>query len=126
MLSTIRTFGLPMPRTTSRVSSSDWPTFTTTSSQTSSNERMLASSGKQSRTALRAMVNPEILTTRRPPGSGPRGMSPDPATARKQARQPAGAGSPAPGGTAGAPAGGRSASQSITPNRTSISHAKRL
>ncbi len=63
-VSRIRIRGSAMERTSSRVSSSDRPTFTTTSSHTGRIDRMLASTGKSSLIAFLTMVNPEILTTR--------------------------------------------------------------
>ena len=61
-VSRIRTFGSPMERTRSSVSSSEAPTFTTTSSQSGRIERMLSTTGKSSTTALRTMVKPETMT----------------------------------------------------------------
>src|SRR5436190_6719017 len=58
-LSMMRTRASPMPATRSRVSSSDLPTLTTTSSQTSSTEAIAATMGKLSWTALRTSVNPD-------------------------------------------------------------------
>src|SRR5438552_17337855 len=58
-LSTIRTRGSSIPATTSRVASSDFPTFTTTSSQTSSAERTVGTIGKLRLPALRTRVKPE-------------------------------------------------------------------
>src|SRR3989442_3888037 len=58
-LSMIRTRESPIPVTSARVSSSDFPTLTTTSSQTSSTEAIAATMGKLSWTALRTSVNPD-------------------------------------------------------------------
>src|SRR5258706_5255043 len=58
-LSTMRTRVSPMPATMSRVSSSDLPTLTTTSSQTASPGAPAAAMGKLSWTALRTSVNPD-------------------------------------------------------------------
>src|SRR5438477_8857459 len=58
-LSTMRTRGSSIPATTSRVASSDFPTFTTTSSHTSSTERTVATMGKLRLMALRTRVNPD-------------------------------------------------------------------
>src|SRR6266850_5816945 len=58
-LSMIRTRESPIPATSCRVSSSDLPTLTTTSSQTSSTEAIAATMGKLSWTALRTSVNPD-------------------------------------------------------------------
>src|SRR5256885_6082754 len=56
-LSMMRTRGSPTAATRSRVSSSDLPTFTTTSSHTSSTDRMAGTMGKSIFTALRTRVN---------------------------------------------------------------------
>src|SRR5262249_18426657 len=56
-LSRMRTRGSLMDATRSRVSSSDLPTFTTTSSQTSSTEWIAGTMGKSILTALRTRVN---------------------------------------------------------------------
>src|SRR2546426_1593275 len=61
-LSTMRTRESPMPATTSRVASSDFPTLTTTSSQTWSTDRIAGTIGKSSLTALRTMVKPERMS----------------------------------------------------------------
>src|SRR6267143_4295941 len=58
-LSMIRMRESPIPATSCRVSSSDRPTLTTTSSQTSSTEAIAATMGKLSWTALRTSVNPD-------------------------------------------------------------------
>src|SRR5919108_1770023 len=58
-LSRMRTRGSRTEATRSRVSSSDVPTFTTTSSHTSSTDRIAGTIGKSSLTALRTSVNPE-------------------------------------------------------------------
>src|SRR3989440_8229588 len=57
-VSRMRTRGSSTEATRSRVSSSDFPTFTTTSSQTSSTERIAGTMGKSSLTALRTSVKP--------------------------------------------------------------------
>src|SRR6267142_752240 len=61
-VSMIRTRGSSIDVTRSRVSSSDFPTLTTTSSQTSSTERIAGMIGKSSLTALRTMVKPESMS----------------------------------------------------------------
>src|SRR6266699_5902449 len=61
-VSMIRTRGSPIDATRSRVSSSDFPTFTTTSSQTARTERIAGTIGKSSLTALRTMVKPESMS----------------------------------------------------------------
>src|SRR5512145_1397543 len=58
-VSSMRTRGSSIEATRSRVSSSDLPTLTTTSSHTSNTERMAGMIGKSSLTALRTMVKPE-------------------------------------------------------------------
>src|SRR6266480_3033496 len=58
-VSRMRTRGSSTEATRSRVSSSDFPTFTTTSSQTSSTERIAGTMGKSSLTALRTSVKPD-------------------------------------------------------------------
>jgi hypothetical protein len=55
-----------MPPTMSRVRSSERPTFTTISSTMGRMERMLASTGKSSRSAFRTRVKPEIFTAATP------------------------------------------------------------
>src|SRR6266545_8219925 len=57
--STMRTRGSRTDATRSRVSSSDFPTFATTSSHTSSTDRIAGTIGKSSLTALRTRVNPD-------------------------------------------------------------------
>ena len=64
-VSMIRIRGSSMDRTRSSVSSSELPTFTTTSSQTGRIDRMLASSGKSSLMPFRTIVKPEIWTRTR-------------------------------------------------------------
>src|SRR5690348_2282347 len=66
-VSRIRMRGSPMDVTRSRVSSSDFPTLTTTSSQTARTDLMAGMMGKSSFTALRTIVNPESIRGR---GSG--------------------------------------------------------
>src|SRR5258706_10669646 len=61
-VSMIRMRGSSIDVTRSRVSSSDFPTLTTTSSQTSSTERIAGTIGKSSLTALRTMVKPERMS----------------------------------------------------------------
>src|SRR3989441_10547613 len=61
-VSRIRTRGSLIDATRSRVSSSDFPTLTTTSSQTSSTDRIAGTIGKSSLTALRTMVKPERMS----------------------------------------------------------------
>src|SRR5258706_554480 len=61
-VSMIRMRGSSTDVTRSRVSSSDFPTLTTTSSQTSSTERIAGTIGKSSLTALRTMVKPESMS----------------------------------------------------------------
>src|SRR5882762_1836673 len=61
-LSMTRTRESPIPVTTSRVPSSDFPTLTTTSSQTWSTDRIAGTIGKSSLTALRTMVKPERMS----------------------------------------------------------------
>src|SRR5882672_7002397 len=61
-LSIMRMRESPIPATTSRVSSSDFPTLTTTSSQTWSTDRIAGTIGKSSLTALRTMVKPERMS----------------------------------------------------------------
>src|SRR5690242_10879313 len=61
-VSRIRIRGSPMDVTRSRVSSSDLPTFTTTSSHTASTDWMAGMIGKSSLTALRTMVKPESMS----------------------------------------------------------------
>src|SRR5216683_5836107 len=61
-LSMMRTRESPIPATTARVPSSDFPTLTTTSSQTWSTDRMAGTIGKSSLTALRTMVKPERMS----------------------------------------------------------------
>src|SRR6266702_1365004 len=61
-VSRMRTRGSPIDATRSRVSSSDFPTFTTTSSQTARTERIAGTIGKSSLTALRTMVKPESMS----------------------------------------------------------------
>src|SRR5213075_3498017 len=56
-VSRMRTRGSAMDATRSRVSSSDLPTFTTTSSHTSSTDRIAGTIGKSILTALRTRVN---------------------------------------------------------------------
>src|SRR6266576_4682336 len=58
-VSRIRTRGSAIDATRSRVSSSDLPTLTTTSSHTSSTDRIAGTIGKSSLTALRTMVKPD-------------------------------------------------------------------
>src|SRR5213075_3178500 len=55
--SRMRTRGSSTDATRSRVSSSDFPTFTTTSSHTSSTDRIAGTMGKSILTALRTRVN---------------------------------------------------------------------
>src|SRR2546423_14451049 len=62
MVSMMRTLGSPSPATRSRVSSSDFPTLTTTSSHRPRIDRMAGTIGKSSVTAFRTMVNPEITS----------------------------------------------------------------
>jgi hypothetical protein len=62
-LSMMRTRGSAIPATRSRVPSSDRPTFTTTSSHTSSTDRMAGTIGKSSWTALRTSVNPDSIVS---------------------------------------------------------------
>src|SRR5882762_2211166 len=61
-VSRIRMRGSRIDVTRSRVSSSDFPTFTTTSSHTSRTERIAGTIGKSSLTALRTMVKPESMS----------------------------------------------------------------
>src|ERR1700741_4157720 len=61
-VSMIRMRGSSIDGTRSRVSSSDFPTLTTTSSQTLSTERIAGTIGKSSLTALRTMVKPESMS----------------------------------------------------------------
>src|SRR6267142_3825073 len=61
-VSMIRTRGSSIDVTRSRVSSSDFPTLTTTSSQTSSTERIAGTMGKSILTALRTRVKPESMS----------------------------------------------------------------
>src|SRR5882762_4500881 len=61
-VSRIRMRGSRIDVTRSRVSSSDFPTFTTTSSHTARTERIAGTMGKSSLTALRTMVNPESMS----------------------------------------------------------------
>src|SRR6267378_4122567 len=61
-VSRIRMRGSRIDVTRSRVSSSDFPTFTTTSSHTSRTERIAGTMGKSSLTALRTMVKPESMS----------------------------------------------------------------
>src|SRR2546428_3866699 len=58
-VSRIRTRGSLIDATRSRVSSSDLPTLTTTSSQTSSTDSIAGTIGKSSLTAFRTSVNPD-------------------------------------------------------------------
>src|SRR5256885_15563393 len=58
-VSRMRTRGSSTEATRSRVSSSDFPTFTTTSSQTSRTDRIAGTMGKSIFTALRTRVNPD-------------------------------------------------------------------
>src|SRR5256884_4332164 len=58
-VSRMRTRGSRMDATRSRVSSSDLPTLTTTSSQTSSIDSIAGTIGKSSLTAFRTSVNPD-------------------------------------------------------------------
>jgi hypothetical protein len=60
-LSRMRTRGSRTDATRSRVSSSDAPTLTTTSSHTSSSERIAGTMGKSSLMAFRTMVKPESM-----------------------------------------------------------------
>ena len=60
-LSRILTRGSAIAATTSRVPSSERPTLTTTSSHTSSTERIAGTIGKSSVIALRTMVKPESI-----------------------------------------------------------------
>src|SRR5258705_3397388 len=61
-VSMIRMRGSSMDVTRSRVSSSDFPTLTTTSSHTARTERIAGTIGKSSLTALRTMVKPESMS----------------------------------------------------------------
>src|SRR5690348_10302262 len=61
-VSRIRMRGSPMDVTRSRVSSSDFPTLTTTSSQTARTDLMAGMMGKSSLTAFRTMVKPESMS----------------------------------------------------------------
>src|SRR5215469_7833737 len=61
-VSRMRIRGSPMEVTRSRVSSSDLPTLTTTSSQTASTDLMAGMIGKSSLTAFRTMVKPESMS----------------------------------------------------------------
>src|SRR5437867_963804 len=61
-LSRMRTRGSSIDATRSRVSSSDFPTFTTTSSHSSRTDVTAGTMGKSSFTALRTMVKPEIIS----------------------------------------------------------------
>src|SRR6266550_4632455 len=58
-VSRMRTRGSAIEATRSRVSSSDFPTFTTTSSHTARTDRIAGTIGKSSLTALRTRVNPD-------------------------------------------------------------------
>src|SRR5438046_5468868 len=58
-VSRMRTRGSATDATRSRVSSADLPTLTTTSSHTSSTDRIAGTIGKSSLTALRTMVKPD-------------------------------------------------------------------
>src|SRR2546423_14098863 len=58
-LSMMRTRGSSIPVTRSRVASSDFPTFTTTSSHTASTERIAGTMGKLRLMALRTRVKPD-------------------------------------------------------------------
>src|SRR6267378_8562252 len=58
-VSTMRTRGSSIDATRSRVSSSDLPTLTTTSSQTASTDSIAGTIGKSSLTAFRTSVNPD-------------------------------------------------------------------
>src|SRR6266480_2247067 len=61
-VSRMRTRGTSIAATRSRVSSSDCPTLTTTSSHTSSTERIAGTMGKSILTALRTRVKPESMS----------------------------------------------------------------
>src|SRR5882762_11055896 len=61
-VSRMRTRGSSIEATRSRVSSSDFPTLTTTSSHTSSTERIAGTMGKSILTALRTRVKPESMS----------------------------------------------------------------
>src|SRR5205809_7168619 len=61
-VSRIRTRGSAIDATRSRVSSSDLPTLTTTSSHTSSTDRIAGWTGKSSLTALRTRVKPDNIS----------------------------------------------------------------
>src|SRR5215472_13717754 len=61
-VSRMRIRGSPMDVTRSRVSSSDLPTLTTTSSHTASTDWMAGMIGKSSFTALRTIVKPESMS----------------------------------------------------------------
>src|ERR1041385_2485046 len=61
-VSRILTLGSRTDATRSRVSSSDFPTLTTTSSQTSSTERIAGTIGKSSLTAFRTSVKPDSMS----------------------------------------------------------------
>src|SRR5258705_8109452 len=61
-VSRLRNRGSTIDATRSRVSSSDFPTLTTTSSHTASTERIAGTIGKSSLTALRTMVKPESMS----------------------------------------------------------------
>src|ERR1051326_3960821 len=61
-VSRILTLGSRTDATRSRVSSSDFPTLTTTSSQTSSTERIAGTIGKSSFTAFRTRVKPDTMS----------------------------------------------------------------
>src|SRR6266550_3145343 len=61
-VSRIRMRGSRIDVTRSRVSSSDFPTLTTTSSHTSRTERIAGTMGKSSLTALRTMVKPDSIS----------------------------------------------------------------
>src|SRR6266496_6465104 len=58
----MRMRGSPIDATRSRVSSSDLPTFTTTSSHTSRTDRIAATMGKSSLTAFRTIVKPDSIS----------------------------------------------------------------
>src|SRR5579859_4373971 len=64
MVSRMRTRGSLTDATRSRVSSSDLPTFTTTSSHTSRTDRIAGTIGKSSLIALRTSVKPESISGR--------------------------------------------------------------
>src|SRR6266550_8370887 len=61
-VSRMRIRGSPIEVTRSRVSSSDLPTLTTTSSHTSRTDWIAATMGKSSLTALRTMVKPDSIS----------------------------------------------------------------